>query len=219
MAGPLFRKPGGSLKVVSGETPTADVRAAKGIVTDIGDAAITPRAESIRRDTDEQMVWQEKPSLLVIAPKAIRYALIMIVFVVAAANVESRLLSRAIDGFSESPARRMIGQAELLLFAVLALRLGFSLLSLMCTQYAATSQRLFVRTGVFSSRNVPFEIHQLGTGVITGNLILRLFKIDNLTIASPPIQLVGLRNAEYVRDILRAGGQLEAQRTDKIRWR
>jgi hypothetical protein len=46
-----------------------------------------------------------------------------------------------------------------------------------------------------------------------------MFGVSNLVITKPHIELFGLRNADYVRDILRQGGQLEAQRVDKIRFR
>jgi hypothetical protein len=59
----------------------------------------------------------------------------------------------------------------------------------------------------------------LGDAVILKPLLLRMFGVSNLVITKPSVKLVGLRNAEYVRDILRQGGQLEAQRVDKIRWR
>ena len=59
----------------------------------------------------------------------------------------------------------------------------------------------------------------MGDAVIVKPLLLRIFGVSNLEITNPPVKLVGLRNAEYVRDILRQGGQLEAQRVDKIRFR
>ena len=59
----------------------------------------------------------------------------------------------------------------------------------------------------------------MGDAVIVKPLLLRIFGVSNLEIAKPPVKLYGLRNAEYVRDILRQGGQMEAQRVDKIRFR
>ena len=93
------------------------------------------------------------------------------------------------------------------------------ILKLMTTKYCASSQRLIVEEGSLHSVNRPYELHQLGDAVIVKPLLLRLFNISNLEILKPPVLLVGLRNADYVRDILRQGGQLEAQRVDKIRFR
>jgi hypothetical protein len=87
------------------------------------------------------------------------------------------------------------------------------------TKYSASSQRLIVEEGALHSVNRPYELHQLGDAVIVKPLLLRFFGVANLVITSPPITLYGLRNAQYVRDILRQGGQLEAQRVDKIRFR
>ena len=102
------------------------------------------------------------------------------------------------------------------LFALLLL--GY-LFKLKTTKYCASSQRLIVEEGSWHSVNRPYELHQLGDAVIMKPALLRLFNIANLVITKPHVELYGLRNAEYVRDILRQGGQLEAQRADKIRWR
>lgn len=93
------------------------------------------------------------------------------------------------------------------------------LLKLKTTRYAASSQRLIVESGSLHTVNRPYELHQLGDAVIEKPLLLRFFNVSNLVILEPRIELLGLRNAEYVRDILRQGGQLEAQRADKVRWR
>ncbi len=102
------------------------------------------------------------------------------------------------------------------LFAILFL---FYLFKLKTTKYSASSQRLIVEEGALHSVNRPYELHKLGDAVIFKPALLRLFNVSNLVITEPHIELKGLRNAEYVRDILRQGGQLEAQRADKIRWR
>ena len=93
------------------------------------------------------------------------------------------------------------------------------LLKLKTTRYSASSQRLIVEEGSLHSVNRPYELHQLGDAVIVRPLLLRPFGVSNLVITQPHVELYGLRNADYVRDILRQSGQLEAQRIDKIRWR
>lgn len=103
-----------------------------------------------------------------------------------------------------------------ILYAVLFL---LYLLRLKSTRYQASSQRLIVEEGTWHVVNKPYELHQLGDAVIEKPALLRMFDVANLVIAQPHIELKGLRNADYVRDILRQGGQLEAQRTDKIRYR
>ena len=102
------------------------------------------------------------------------------------------------------------------LFALLLLGYFFRLKA---TRYSASSQRLIVEEGAWHAVSRPYELHQLGDAVIVKPAILRMFGVANLIITKPEIELNGLRNAEYVRDILRQGGQLEAQRVDKIRWR
>lgn len=102
------------------------------------------------------------------------------------------------------------------LFVLLLLGYWFKLKT---TKYCASSQRLIVEEGALHSVNRPYELHQLGDAVISKPVLLRMFGVSNLVITKPHIELYGLRNAEYVRDILRQGGQLEAQRVDKIRFR
>jgi len=102
------------------------------------------------------------------------------------------------------------------LYVLLFLNYWFQLKA---TKYCASSQRLIVEEGAWHAVNRPYELHQLGDAVIEKPALLRLFEVSNLIISKQQIELKGLRNAEYVRDILRQGGQLEAQRTDKIRFR
>jgi hypothetical protein len=102
---------------------------------------------------------------------------------------------------------------------IFAIRLFILFLRLKTTKYSATSQRLVIEKGIIRTVNVPYELHRLGNAVIVKPLLLRPFGVANMFIGSPSLPLLGLRNAEYVRDILRTGGQLEAQRIDKIRWR
>jgi hypothetical protein len=92
-------------------------------------------------------------------------------------------------------------------------------LKLKTTKYCASSQRLIVEEGSLHSVNRPYELHELGDAVIVKPLLLRLFGVSNLEITKPPVKLYGLRNADYVRDLLRQGGQMEASRVDKIRFR
>jgi hypothetical protein len=92
-------------------------------------------------------------------------------------------------------------------------------LKLKATKYSASSQRLIVEQGFWHSVNRAYELHQLGDAVIYKPALLRLFNVSNLVIVDPHIELYGLRNAEYVRDVLRQSGQIEASRADKIHWR
>ena len=127
------------------------------------------------------------------------------------------------DGTSQPAPGWTLGRILFLVkvaFAALyALLLLLYFFRLKTTKYSASSQRLIVEEGTWHSVNKPYELHQLGDAVILKPAILRLFEVSNLVITTPHIELYGLRNAEYVRDILRQGGQLEAQRADKIRFR
>lgn len=265
-------------RTIQQKPATIPVQAGSGVIGDIGDNVITGRAEYIRQNTDEEMIWQETPSLVLLVPRFIKYAILMAIVLFACsaaksyvrqnpyaqaalesvgihATAESRLsepsrraghkprggrhaAEQAADAASpdattaapppEAEAPRSVPGNDLghilsliklsfgALFTVLFLAY---ILKLMTTKYCASSQRLIVEEGSLHSVNRPYELHQLGDAVIVKPLFLRLFNVSNLEIVKPPITLVGLRNADYVRDILRQGGQMEASRVDKIRFR
>ena len=266
---------------------TAPVKALSSVLTNIGDNVVTERAEEILSHDDEQMIWQEKPSLVLLIPRLLKYVAIMLVIIFlcvqidryagpslqSAAEVEhdriaaalrqhdSRLTknkrrvvrhqaraaeaqrqaqadadatAQAADDASNAPLTddgtdadaipvhheaRILVRAQYLAAFILAGMWIAWLLKLLTTKYSASSQRLIVEQGIFHSVNSPYELHQLGDAVISRSLIPKLFGIGNLNIVKPPITLLGLRNPEYIRDVIRQGGQQEAQRTDKIRYR
>jgi hypothetical protein len=257
---------------------TLPVQAASGVLGKIGDNAITGRAEYIRYSTDEEMIWQESPSLALLLPRFIKYAILMAIVLIACSAVRNfvgrnpgaqaalgrvGVSSAATEGRTGEPARkaghkprsghraleqpadtassdgtadgapetetprsesatgldRILGFVKLGFGGLFTLLFLAYLLKLKTTKYCASSQRLIVEEGSLHSVNRPYELHQLGDAVIVKPLLLRMFGVSNLVITKPHVELVGLRNAEYVRDILRQGGQMEAQRVDKIRFR
>lgn len=264
-------------RTIQQKPATIPVQSVSGVLGDIGDNAVTGRAEYIRQSTDEEMIWQESPSLALLLPRFIKYAILMaiVLFACSAAKnyvaqnpyaqgaLESVGIHATAESRSSEPERRAArkprsgrraadpsadtassdpttdaapavetpridppgGLGQILAFV----KLGFAglltllflayLLKLTTTKYSASSQRLIVEEGSWHSENRPYELHQLGDAVIVKPLLLRFFGVSNIEIATPPVNLVGLRNADYVRDILRQGGQLEAQRVDKIRFR
>jgi len=265
-------------RTIQQKPATVPVQAVSGVLGDIGDNSVTGRAEYIRQNTDEEMIWQESPSLVLLLPRFIKYAILMVIVLFACsaaksyvaqnpyaqaalehvgirATSESRFTepsrkaghkprggrhaaeqaadAASPDGTTDAPPpevdtpRSVPGNDFGHILSLIKLSFGalFTvlflayILKLMTTKYCASSQRLIVEEGSLHSVNRPYELHQLGDAVIVKPLLLRLFNISNLEILKPPVLLVGLRNADYVRDILRQSGQLEAQRVDKIRFR
>ena len=266
-------------RTIQQKPATMPVQAGGSVLGDIGNNSVTGRAEYIRQNTDEEMIWQESPSLALLLPRFIKYAILMVIVLIGCSavrqfvarnplaqaaleragihsTVESRLaeparraghkprsgrraLEQSADTVSSDETTDETVSAEVEtprnapasdLDRILAwVKRGFAglftllflayLLKLMTTKYCASSQRLIVEEGSLHSVNRPYELHQLGDAVIVKPLLLRIFGVSNLEIAKPPVKLYGLRNAEYVRDILRQGGQMEAQRVDKIRFR
>ena len=264
-------------RTIQQKPATIPVQAASGVLGDIGDNAVTGRAEYIRQNTDEEMIWQETPSLALLLPRFVKYAVMMAILLFACsaarsfvgqnpdaqATLERAGIHTTVDSRSAEPVRRaghksrsgrraaeqsadaassddstdgsadaetprsapasdfdrILGWIKLGFGGLFTLLFLAYLLKLLTTKYRASSQRLIVEEGSLHSVNRPYELHQLGDAVIVKPLLLRMFDIANLEIDKPRVKLIGLRNAEYVRDILRQGGQLEAQRVDKIRFR
>jgi hypothetical protein len=256
-------------RTIQEKPATVPVQAVSGVLGDIGDNAITGRAEYIRQNTDEEMIWQETPSLALLLPRFFRYAVLMAIVLLACSAAQKyvaqnpfarvALESVGIQTTVEKPARKAAhklksGRRALeqpagtassdeaadaaaetaappnsLNRILVLVKLGFGglftllfliyILKLKTTRYYASSQRLIVEEGTLHSVNRPYELHQLGDAVIMKPLLLRIFDVSNLVITNPRVKLIGLRNAEYVRDLLRQGGQLEASRVDKIRFR
>jgi hypothetical protein len=180
---------------------TAPIEAIPALIHGIGKGSITRRAAEILRSTDEEMAWEDSPSPILLIPLGVKY----FAFVAGAAILSGILHS---------------GWFWVVLWlAVGAAHIGMRYWELRSTLYRLTSQRLEITSGLLNQKTVTWEVHQLGAGEITVPLILRMVRRSTLTITSPHIVLSGIREAAMVRDVLRGAGQLEGQRTDKLRWR
>jgi membrane protein YdbS with pleckstrin-like domain len=187
-------------QVIPNTGPCASVHRLSGAVQRIGEGKITGRASEILNASDETMVWEDSPSAALLAGLILKYLVVLSIGLAIASKAASWRLA-----------------VGLLAFALA--HIGIRYAQLRSTRYRMTSQRLEVKSGLLNQRLVPYELHHLGTAVISSPLFLRLFGCSNLTITAPLIPLWAIRNAEAVRDLLRGAGQIEAERSDKIRWR
>lgn len=89
-------------------------------------------------------------------------------------------------------------------------------LRLKCIKYKMSSQRLIVESGIFSKTSNAYELHQLQSAQVSSPFFLRMYRCANLYVG---VWLIGIRNAEAVRDLIRNAGQIEAGRAEKARWR
>ena len=194
---------------------------------DIRDGGVTDRGHGILEGTDEEMIWNATPSLLSVAELAAKWGLAVLIAAFVACTLRFGYIWIFIWLF------------------VGAIQIGLNLLGLSSTRYRATTQRLELTDGMLHQQTRTYETHQLGDAVITSPFLMRFFGLSVLTVrhqygtedgrahltrifAPPPadyiprvITLVGLdqRECVIVRDLLRGTGQLESERTDKIRWR
>jgi hypothetical protein len=171
-----------------------------GAMQEIGQGQVTPHVNQILVFDCEAMVWEDSPSMALLAGLLIKYGVLLSAVWCAA---------MVFDGV----------RYWLLLCVLAAIHVGIRAGQIRCTRYRMTTQRLEVRSGLCNRTSVPYEIHRLSDAVISSSLLLRVFGRENLTILSPAICLTGIRNAEVVRDLLRNAGQIEATRLEKVRWR
>mgnify|MGYP003341724233 CR=1 FL=1 len=232
---------------------TTSIDRASGVLTNIGHGSITQRADAIRHSTDEEMIWQEKPSLALLIGPALRLLITFVILLAASIYASERLHALAADASirasapttgqrnqsngSKARERRaetleskslskdmelifqLIAWSPYVVAIALLAKLIVTTLRIKMTKYTATSQRLVVESGVLRTISQPFELHRLGDAIIEKPLLLRPFGVSNLLISRPGIYLQGIRNAAFVRDILRTSGQIEARDTTKIAWR
>lgn len=104
-----------------------------------------------------------------------------------------------------------------LVFTVKLFRLIARACSIACTKYSMTSQRLKIESGVFSKVSNVYELHNLGSGQVYAPFFLRFYGRSNLYVSG--LWLMGIKNAETVRDLIRNAGQIEAGRFEKARFR
>lgn len=76
-------------RTIQQKPATVPVQAVSGVLGDIGDNAVTGRAEYIRQSTDEEMIWQESPSLALLLPRFIKYAILMAIVLFACSAVKN----------------------------------------------------------------------------------------------------------------------------------
>lgn len=168
---------------------------------DIGKGNVTNRANFIQATSDEGMVWEDSPSLILLIGTMIKYFIIMVVGL----------------WFFLNFAGQSFLTYSAVLFVFLLCRLIYRMLDLRSTKYRMSSQRLVIDRGVFTRVSVPYEVHQLGNAIVSSTMLLRM--VGRGTVNVGGLSLRGIRNPEAIRDLLRNAGQWEAGRVDKIRWR
>lgn len=142
------------------------------------------------------MGWEGQPSPATLIPLALKYTATLLVSLVLFRN------------FYLAFFWLLIG----------SIHVGLRYFALIRTSYRLSSQRLQVTEGMFSQTTTPYELFRLGEGLIKTPFHLSFFKVSNLYLGNGPV-LLGITNAEAVRDMIREFGFTEGARLDKVRWR
>ncbi len=91
-------------------------------------------------------------------------------------------------------------------------------LTLRCTSYVLTSERLRITTGVFSRRSEELELYRVKDLTVEQPFLQRLFGLGRLVLhtsdrTNPTLVLPGMRDPEQLRDPVR--GRVEPLRAAK----
>lgn len=228
----------------------------------IGNARVTSAAQNVLDYDPEAMIWQDSPSLAIMASNALKWLVIFFIWIailshfnhavseattaeqaVIAAEAEKVAKAQQIPGkrararqvenakqaeaSATAEARKARSDAEGIFTLILAggaLVFLFQLVRLIARawsigniKYSMTSQRLKIESGIFSKASNTYELHQLGNGHVYMPFLLRLFGRSNFYASG--LWLLGIKNAETVRDLIRNAGQIEASRIEKARFR
>lgn len=179
-------------------------------VENIGDGRVTSVAQHLLNYDPEKMIWQDSPSLISMVPNLLKWVIFFGAWFPAVSFAKSQ-------GWIDSDGTDLVFYAAggfVLLYQIWS---KVSLASsLYFTRYSMTSQRLMVKTGMFSKRTNAYELHMLTPGSISAPFLLRLCGRAHLYVG---LWLTGIKNAEAVRDMVRNAGQIEANRIEKIRFR
>src|ERR1700689_4486582 len=73
--------------VIDHPTPTSSVRSVPTALQDMGHGNVTNRATLIQNSSDESMVWEESPSLVLLSGPATKYFFVMVFAVAIASNI------------------------------------------------------------------------------------------------------------------------------------
>lgn len=87
-----------------------------------------------------------------------------------------------------------------------------------CTNYKLTSQRLYIKTGVFSQTIEQTELYRIRDYTVKKPLKQRIFGLGTLEIISsdktqPNIHLTAIKDPEGIADLLREGVELSRRAT------
>lgn len=184
------------------ETISVHALAGESKIQEIGEGRITSGAAKVFAGDDEEMVWQESPSPLLMAGLVIKYSIFL--FLIALLSLASR----------------STGWLVMWTF-VAGIHLTIRFLQLRSIKYLLSSQRLQITSGLLKQVTIAYEVHYMGEALIESPLLLRVFGRSNLNVShrGGVVTLFAIQQAEGVRDMIRNAGVIEGSRFDKMRVR
>jgi hypothetical protein len=172
----------------------------------------THDAERLLRSTGERIAWQGKPSLIILMPRVVGWAVMI-------------LLSMMLAG-----AIRQGGGWVLFFLLMAALHLGAGYLNWLHTTYRITSQRLEYSSGVFSCSTAASPLSQIGNVTIRRPFPWNLMGLGHIELdipdqaargragARPKVMLKCLQHLETTRDLIHSSSTITNQAWDQRRF-
>jgi uncharacterized membrane protein YdbT with pleckstrin-like domain len=177
----------------------------KGVMGKTEGVAFTDKVHDVLERTQEDLIWQGSPSMVLMVGLVLRY-----VFLIGVA------LSVPIGG----EIKAMI---VLPLFGLFVLQLVLRFLRLRTTKYRISTERIEITSGWLSRSTRTFEAHEAKDISIHRPFPISFLGAANLDVVAEAwaIEVLGVPadHAEAIRDAVRESGRREAARVDLIQWR
>lgn len=193
--------------VRQGDGPVPATRVKPGsVIGQTEGIAFTDKVHGVLEQATEELVWQGKPSLVLLVRLVLRYAVLIAITAVL-----------PFDSFGLNAAIILVW------LALFVLQMVVRFLKLRATRYRISTERIEVSTGVLSRSTRTYETHQTKDISIHRPFPISFLGAANLDVRGKNwfIQLLGVPadHSEAIRDALRESGRREAARADLIEWR
>jgi hypothetical protein len=177
-----------------------------GVIGQTQGIAFTDKVHGVLEQATEELVWQGKPSMVLLVRLVLRYAVLI---AIAAAL--------PFDDFGPNAAIIQV------LLGFFALQMVVRFLKLRSIKYRISTERIEMSSGFFSRSTRTYETHQTKDIAIHRPFPISFLGAANLEVRGKNwfIRMLGVPadHSEAIRDALRESGRREAARADLIEWR
>ena len=158
--------------------------------------------------SNEEIIWNAKPSAFLYWPRFIFYPLIGFSWVLLPENIKSFV-------FFDVVSFKQIASAMSIL---IVLPLIIAWIGLKCTRYKLTDERLIIYSGILARNREVIELYRVKDFNVQIPFYLRIFSRNNIIIhtsdkTAPVVKLGAIKRGYEVEDVIR--GKVEKMRRIK----